>query len=169
MDGRQFGRWTRRTFGLALGGVGAAFLRLSGSDEAGAKNTKKKRKAKATVGPNGPAGPSGPAGPVGPAGPGGPPGSVATRLVSSADSAPLEAAAGSLVAAQVACGGESTLLACAYTTNGIPQNAALFANVAVPFVSIDVPNAVCTVALLRTATAGSTAGAKIRADALCLA
>lgn len=46
MDDLQFDAWTRRRFGIAAGGIAAAFLGLTTIDSANAKNKRKRKKKK---------------------------------------------------------------------------------------------------------------------------
>jgi hypothetical protein len=122
------------------------------------------------------AGPKGPDGTVqaarkrpakrGPTGPTGPAGStLATRRVSSPLSDPLPVTTGASVIAVANCGGEGKVVACGHSMSASP------AQLVNAFVIAVVPSddfSECVANLRRTTEAGSTAGAQIIAEAICL-
>jgi hypothetical protein len=87
-----------------------------------------------------------------------------TRLEVSSNSAALPATAGSTVLATADCGGVGKVISCGHQT---PASADQLVNVFISFVEPNSDRSNCSVEIIRTAEAGSTAGAKIQAVAIC--
>jgi hypothetical protein len=177
MDTTRVDRWTRRMFGLAIGGATASLIGLADAEakqrgkgegrdrRAKQEGTfqaekKKQKKQKITQGPAGPAGPPGPTGPI--------PTVRVTRYVGGAPSDPLAVAVDSTASSNADCGGLGTVVTCGYLLSG---TGAQLANVIVRQMEAnDGENELsnCIVTMVRTAEAGSTAGAQIQAVATCV-
>jgi hypothetical protein len=180
MDGTRFDRWSRRGFGLAVGGATAALLGLAEPAPATPRDRrgrsgpvraeKKKKKAKVAPGPAGPPGPGGLPGPAGSPGVAGPPGAAPTRLATKVVAGPPSSALGTTPASvEVAiadCGGPGRVVDCGFSV--VASQAAHLVNVLVRQVRALDDGSGCLADLVRTAAAGSTSGAAIQAIATCL-
>jgi hypothetical protein len=173
METTRIDRWTRRMFGLAVGGATASLFGLAdaatkqrGNGERGGgrerQNDKVKveKKKKLKRGPAGPAGPPGPTGPV--------PTVRVTRIVDGALSAPLEATAGSFASSVAECG-PGKVVSCGFLVNATAEQLVNVVVIGARVIDgIQENLSACEAALQRAAGAGSTAGAKISAIATCL-
>jgi hypothetical protein len=173
MDTTRLDRWTRRMFGLAVGGATASLFGLSdtaakqrdngersGGRDRQIERAKAEKKKKLKQGPAGPAGPPGPTGPI--------PTVAVTRYVEGAPSAPLAVEVDSFASSNADCAGLGAVVNCGYLLSG---TGAELANVVVRRVEVnDGENELsnCIATMVRTSEAGSTAGAQIQAVATCL-
>jgi hypothetical protein len=89
---------------------------------------------------------------------------VASVVVVGEESAALSESVGILVHSVADCGGDGKVLGCGYV---LIATDAQFANAIVDQVGPDNDASQCFAFLRRTATAGSTAGAKVQVSALC--